>query len=265
MQAVPEISTDFPGEFSELLRILESYGISGGQAMDALIGFFYSFAVGIMVIALLYNLATCFFGYRMFKVMVAIIGGLIGFVIGLVIGVAADANSTVTLLIAAASCVLFAFLAFKLYKIGVFFYCGILGASLLTLITGSGTAGFIAFIVFGVLGVILTRPYIVGITAISGGLAAASALGGLLNMNSRPLVIVIGAVLAVLGILFQWKTTKDTDASSKGGGLPPKAGGGSGYQPQGYPSPAGGAQPQTPPPSSAGPQTPPRDQNNLHL
>ena len=71
--------------------------------------------------------------------------------------------------------------------------------------------GLIAFLVFGVLGVLLTRFYIIAVTSVSSGLLVGQQLLALISLSNAVAAAVVGLVLAMLGFVFQWKTTKKVD------------------------------------------------------
>lgn len=151
------------------------------------------------------SLMICFFGYKMFKLMVAIVGCIAGFIGGAILGLALGAEGF-ALVTALAGAILLTFLAFKLYKIGVFLYCGFLPGVLFALLIDP-VVGIFAFLIFGVLGVILTRPYIIGVTSISSGFIAGNSILIVFNISNPGASILVGALIAVLGFMYQWKTT----------------------------------------------------------
>ena len=104
-----------------------------------------------------------------------------------------------------------AFLAFKVYRVGVFFLCGMIPGVTVLLLTLNLDYGWvlalIAFVAFGILGVVLTRPYLIAITALGYGVAAGQIALALLGVEQPLLAALAGLVLAALGFVFQWKTT----------------------------------------------------------
>ena len=103
------------------------------------------------------------------------------------------------------------FLAFKVYRVGVFFLCGTIPGITVLLLALNLDYGWvlalIAFVAFGILGVVLTRPYLIAITALGYGVAAGQIVLALLGVDNAVLAALAGLALAVLGFLFQWKTT----------------------------------------------------------
>ena len=77
---------------------------------------------------------------------------------------------------------------------------------------------------FGVLGVLLTRFYIIAVSAVSSGLLAGQQLFALFPLDVPAAAIILGLVLAIAGFIFQWKTTKPEDDQHGGQAAPPAQG-----------------------------------------
>lgn len=158
----------------------------------------------------------CFFGYRIFRFLTAVIGFVVGAVIGGGLGMV-SAGQAGALGFGLILGILGGLLAFKLYKFGVFIICFGAGAVLGgALGLASGDQGMIlsfagiAGLLLGVLGVILTKPIIIISTSVGGGMGAGSALGMLIQQPSMGLIL--GIVLAVAGILVQFALDKKKPA-----------------------------------------------------
>lgn len=167
---------------------------------------------------LIFALLGCFFGYRLIRLLVTVGGAALG----AALFIAAKlhwlpqldfplwaAGVLGALLIGALSCFI--------YKVGLFCYFALMGGSfagyLTPLLLIDAQTGFwlslAAGLVIGILGVILSRPYIICITGVSGGLSAGLCAFSLLAVSVPAFVpMLCGAVLAAVGILFQFKTTK---------------------------------------------------------
>ena len=78
---------------------------------------------------------------------------------------------------------------------------------------GPGRALLSALLLTGVivLGVLLTRFYIIAVTSVSSGLLVGQQLLALISLSNAVAAAVVGLVLAMLGFVFQWKTTKKVD------------------------------------------------------
>ena len=180
--------------------------------------------VVLAIVSILINLGVCFFGYKLFKVFVAIIGFLGGVCLGLAAAGQTSWPFWVDLVLVLVLGVILAVLALKVYKVGVFLFCGLLPGVLCTLLAGGIWVGLAAFLVFGVLGVLLTRFYIIAVSAVSSGLLAGQQLFALFPVDVPAAAIILGLVLAVAGFLFQWKTTRPEDDPKNGQAAPPAQG-----------------------------------------
>ena len=180
--------------------------------------------VVLSIVSILINLGVCFFGYRLFKVFVAVIGFLGGVCLGLAAAGQTAWPVWVDALLVLILGIILAVLALKVYKVGVFLFCGLLPGVLCTVLAGGIWVGLAAFLVFGVLGVLLTRFYIIAVSAVSSGLLAGQQLFALFPVDVPAAAIILGLVLAVAGFLFQWKTTRPEDDPKNGQSAPPAQG-----------------------------------------
>ena len=160
----------------------------------------------------LFALANCFFGYRLQKLWIALIGFFIGLILGFGIGVALlHLNAGLAFLIGAVLGVLLGLVAFKVYRVGVFLMC--FGAvytmcySLIPLQWAGVAVGIAGGILAGVLAVKYLRPVIILTTGVGYGLSAAQMLLSLFGVDAFSVILPVGGVLALAGILVQFKTT----------------------------------------------------------
>lgn len=171
---------------------------------------FREISVGIAVILFIFNSVQCFFGYKLTKLWIAISGFFLFGLVGLGIGSVNGGGETVIVwgLILA---IIGAFIAFKLYKIGIFILGFIGGLIFGILVSNSISLGVILGIMLGVLSFILTKPVIIISTAIPAGIIAGNSLVTIFGLDSRGLGIVLGIIYAIAGITVQWTTNKDVD------------------------------------------------------
>ncbi|MDO5601458.1 MAG: hypothetical protein Q4G07_01685 [Oscillospiraceae bacterium] len=167
---------------------------------------------------LVFALLGCFFGYRLIRLLVTVGGAALGAV--LFISAKLHWLPQLDFPVWAAGllgAVLVGLLSCFVYKAGLFCYFALMGGSfagyLAPLLHISGASGLwltlAAGLIIGVLGVILNRPYIICVTGISGGLSAGLSVFTLLSFSAPAFAPVLcGAVLAALGVLFQFKTAK---------------------------------------------------------
>lgn len=190
------------------LRILSSMGFPVHTIIETI-----SIVAAILAIFMLLN---CFLGYKLLKFYITLTGFLIGIILSIpvsfIVGMVFR-GGVFFLLFLPVMPILCAWLAFKVYKVGIFIYCGTLPA-LLGFLIGFLTAppvgmllALFMFILFGTLGVLLSRPYVIAITAIPSGLSAGPLLLTALQIHNSGGSLLLGAVLATAGVIVQWKTT----------------------------------------------------------
>ncbi len=186
-----------------------------------------------LVIALLY----VFFGYKLLRVYISLLGFLIGFALGIVICAVFDlSNTTAVIVIICVCAVALAALGFWLYKAGLFVMILLsLFPIILSIVSEFTTIqpvfmwiGSILFaLVLAILAIFFVRPVVIIVTAFSGGLSIAnliinSLLPEIAQVNTvdgaRIFMLIIGAVIAVLGIYFQFVTTKPAAKSTESNG-----------------------------------------------
>ena len=186
-----------------------------------------------LVIALLY----VFFGYKLLRVYISLLGFLIGFALGIVICAVFDlSNTTAVIVIICVCAVALAALGFWLYKAGLFVMILLsLFPIILSVVSEFTTVepvfmwiGSILFaLVLAILAMFFVRPVVIIVTAFSGGLSIAnliinSLLPEIAQVNTvdgaRIFMLIIGAVIAVLGIYFQFVTTKPAAKSTESNG-----------------------------------------------
>ena len=174
-----------------------------------------------LVIALLY----VFFGYKLLRVYISLLGFLIGFALGIVICAVFDlSNTTAVIVIICVCAVALAALGFWLYKAGLFVMI-LLFTTIQPVFMWIGSILFA--LVLAILAIFFVRPVVIIVTAVSGGLSIAnliinSLLPEIAQVNTvdgaRIFMLIIGAVIAVLGIYFQFVTTKPAAKSTESNG-----------------------------------------------
>ena len=108
---------------------------------------------------------------------------------------------------------IFGFVSFKLYLIGVFLTC-----LMLTYILCQATIdvpnlkqilGLVCGIIVGVLGVMFTKPIIMLATSLGGSFLLVDSALGFFGLASPVVNIVAGLVIAIIGYQYQSKTNPD--------------------------------------------------------
>ena len=185
------------------------------------------FSQVVMVFTVAIALLQCFFGYRLLKIWVAIIGFLLGFALGFGISVTLmKGEAYIPAVIGIVAGILLALVSFKLYLVGVFLFCGFIAFGAVRTIPVPDEAvwktvlivlAVVAFVVAGILAVKFSRPCIIAITAVSGAFHAVHGLQTFVPvLASNPaLGMVTAIVIAALGIAVQFITTKEEKGRRK--------------------------------------------------
>ncbi|MBU3097741.1 MULTISPECIES: TM7S3/TM198-like domain-containing protein [Clostridium] len=162
----------------------------------------------IAVVTFLFTFLQCFLGYKLFKFWVTVCGFFTFGIMGGVVVNTSSGNAGMAMLIVILSALLGAFITFKLYKVGIFILCGVMGFLLGYVITQAVTLGIIMALVLGVLSVFFVRPVIIVSTSLSGGLIAGISLAKILDISSFATSIIIGVLFAIFGMILQFATNK---------------------------------------------------------
>lgn len=160
----------------------------------------------------IFSLLNCFFGYKLQKVWIAIIGFLIGFFIGFICSVSLfKFNAGIGALMGVLLGLVLALAAFKVYKAGVFLFCGITIYGMLYQLIPIQWLGIVLGVICGigagVLALKFLRPAIIFTTAVGSGISAAQQLLSLFKVTNLPVVLCAGMILAAAGVIVQLKTT----------------------------------------------------------
>lgn len=196
-----------------------------GAITDLLSG--YSVPVG--VVAVLLGLANCFFGYRIFKFMLGVVGFLLGAAAGVVLGsYLGDGGELAMLIGGLVGGLIGAGLLVALYFLGVFLFGAAVGA-LLVGVLGTAmniemptAATIVGAIILGIIAVVLQKVVIILSTALSGAWTTVVGVYALMEGNGLnlehfwrstpwedPLIpLAAWLVLAVAGAFVQFRTTR---------------------------------------------------------
>lgn len=161
------------------------------------------------IITLIAAVITCFFGYRLNKVLIAVMGLIIGFNLGLTYLPNFITGQTVIYIVSAVIAILVGLISYNLYLVGVFLLCAIAAYILcenLGLTDNIQTLiGMIAGLIAGILGVKFTRPLMIISTSLGGASLLTNTAFTLLNFQNNALSFIIIIVIAILGMLYQFK------------------------------------------------------------
>lgn len=177
-----------------------------------------SFANGvgsvILAIIAIVALIPCFFGFKIMKMFFAFWGFLLGAAIGGAVSALAFGGDMIGAIVVGAVLIgiLGAFLLYKMYLVGVFLTDTTLSFLLFAALLGFEDVGFIIAgvlaIIVGILAVKFVRVWTIILTGAFGGEIAGSAISAMFGLTLPGFHILFGMIIAVLGILYQFKSTK---------------------------------------------------------
>ncbi len=174
-----------------------------------------------LVFSVAFYLVVCYLGYKCIKGLVAVVGFIIGFILVFIISAGVYARDTYYLpaALGLAAGVGFAFIAFKLYFVGVFILCGTLAArAVAELPFGNEWAQsnirlilcLAAFLIVGIIAIKFAKGCIILVTSVSGAFNAVKLLETPIELldESTVLKIAVIAFVAISGILVQQASVK---------------------------------------------------------
>ncbi|HEX3022083.1 MAG TPA: DUF4203 domain-containing protein [Lachnospiraceae bacterium] len=176
--------------------------------------------LGILAIGLI----ECFFGFKLLKFWIAVLGFILG---GALFGVIGGYNGlgSGTIILSFVGAILCAFISYKVYLIGVFIanFASATAASLLVftiLNNGAIEDQYMFAAVFGlivaIIAVILVQPITIISSSISGGTLAGSAIAYLMKVEDPDSIgSIIGIIIALLGVLYQCATNNGLMGNKK--------------------------------------------------
>ena len=174
----------------------------------------------ILVIALVFYIVQCLFGYNFFKFTCGFIGFITGLLLGLALGLNVFKLETVwAAVLGAAIGIVLALLAVKLFLLGVFLIAFALAFGLALRIPFPQTGHWIilAYVIAAAIGVIIGMlavrfavPVIIIYTAVSGSFNAVSTFSELSGYirNDNLIYFAIVGILAAIGIIVQFLTNR---------------------------------------------------------
>ncbi len=188
------------------------------------------------IFSIVFGIVDCFFGYRIFRVVLSILGFIVGASIGM--GLVAESTQTTQLLVALVGGVIGAVLMNALYFLGIVIAGAFLGALLVNLLLAAlGVEPNVVFLVIGAIvggavALVLNKLTIMLSTAFSGAAAIIYGvslfipdLGGFDPMGalsrtsqSEPSLVLLIAwiILGIAGVGMQYRASEDELAEQAG-------------------------------------------------
>ncbi len=192
------------------------------------------------IFAILAGLVMCFYGYRLFRIWLAVAGFIGGAYLGEYLGRTYFADAVWPVVLAIAIGLLFALLAYFLYRLGVVLTGAILGAALVNLLlsTWSGVEAGWPVLIGAILGAVLAsifiKPYIIVGSSFNGAYLAVLGAYSIIVMKDLtqenllgqgaglPWYVILGVfVLTLLGILTQFGLNKGRELGDMAKKKPP--------------------------------------------
>lgn len=191
---------------ADLLYLLELYIPNLGEILGV-IGFFI----------FIFGVVSAFCGYRLFKILLSIIGFLVGAVIALALfPQSGSTESNVFLLWVFIGGAIGSVLAETFHKLGVFIVVGAMSAIIFLIITQNTTSSLVLGVICGIIGVFFEKYVIIVTTALSGGSLAATGIWFIRLSNGKAAgAQVWGLIIGICGIAFQLWSEKRRPVDTK--------------------------------------------------
>ena len=183
-----------------------------GNLLDS--DFVNRFTMAIFAVILVFGILNCVFGYRLLRFWMMIGGFCVGAGLALIVVHTMGMQEKSTMLIAAlATGVVFAVIAFLIYKAGVFILAAGIGWALsIYFLHPTSSASFFACILIGValgsMAVKYCREVLIVATSLIGGVMSGVSLAKLGNLEDIPYGLGMSVGFAVLGMLIQFAINK---------------------------------------------------------
>lgn len=160
------------------------------------------------VITIILAIITCFYGYKLNKVLIAILGLFIGFKLGVTVLPNIIADQTIIYILSAIIAIIIGIASYNLYLIGIFLLCALAVYILCGNLGLTGTTqtivGVIAGIFAGILGVKFTRPLIIITTSFAASSLISETLLPILNIQNDIVSLIVIIIFAILGMTYQF-------------------------------------------------------------
>lgn len=166
-------------------------------------------SIPVLVAAIVFGLLICFFGLKLIKIWGMLVGLALGFLVGTGIALVFGVEVLPAAGIGLAAGLIMAILSFKIYRVGVFALCWVIGSGIVasfinpTTILLSSICAAIGLIL-AILAVIFLEPLVIIVTSLYGGLRIGLAVAVLFNLSPEFIGFIIGGVLALIGVVVQF-------------------------------------------------------------
>ncbi len=191
-------------------ELIGAIGSSDGPTAVFVAGKLGKLGTGVTVASIIMGILFCFLGFKLIKVISALMGAGIGAAAGAVISSIVGASGITRIIIIFAGAVVLAALLFFLHRVGIFLMVFIAVVSAMFVFTGAGEKTYViaalgAAVVLGVLAMIFADPGAIVITAITGGFSAGTGIASLAGLTDNSFIgLGIAGGLALFGMAVQF-------------------------------------------------------------
>lgn len=171
-------------------------------------------------VTLVIGVLNCFLGYRLLKAWVGLTGFTAGALLAYSLVSRYTGNALVQIGAIVAGGLLLGLLAFHIYRFGVFLLCTTIGTTAVSvLLQPKDSLRFMIClgigVLIGLLGMAFVKPMVILNTALGGGFSIAASVAGLLKQEADLKILILGALLASMGIGVQIAVSRNQDKKSK--------------------------------------------------
>jgi len=187
--------------------------------MNYVFGISSNMPTWLVYVSIAIGLVSCFLGYKLLRVWMALMGFVIGMTVGYLASYKYFSNMVIPIIIGFLVGVILGFIAYRIYLLGVF---------LIALVTTLGFFGqllahynepdwmwlaltVILAIVAAILAIKFVKPVIIISTALNGATMVMMGIFKLLQEDAKHMVVMASLLLALLGIMVQFFTNKHTE------------------------------------------------------
>ncbi|MBU3091917.1 TMEM198/TM7SF3 family protein [Clostridium sp. CM028] len=186
-----------------MIEILDQFSSTSGQSIKL-----------IAITLFIFGILQCFLGYKILKFWIAVFGflifGMLGGLVSVFIIGSLGAGIFFGLLFAIGG----AFISLKIYNVGVFTLCGLMGFLLAYMLTQSIALSIFTSLVVGILSIFFVKTVIILSTSVSGGFAAGMSLLIILKADSDLANILLSVAISIVGVLVQLTLHKNATNSN---------------------------------------------------
>ena len=191
-------------------ELIGTIGGSDGPTAVFVAGKLGKLGMGVTIASVIMGVLFCFLGFKLIKVISALMGLGIGVAAGAVISSIAGIDGITRIIIIFASAVFLAALLFFLHRVGIFLMVFITVVSGMLVFVGTGEKTYViaalgAAVVLGIIAMIFSEPGAIIITALTGGASAGTGIASLAGLTDNKFIgLGIAGGLAVFGIVVQF-------------------------------------------------------------